>query len=232
MRGIERALCLPLGCLRGQPVAFVIASLNFQLAWVSALLPYHHRYAHGAGLSPPFLVGGELLVWVVKEPVWQPRPPIPHDHVLLYDHSVSVPGAPLVIVSLAEVFSGLRLSAVLEGPTCERCNRLCAAETRVVWTSLGSATFSGVLCSYLPPSLLVTQALAGLSYTTIGPHRHHGVVPTSLRRQCRCHVPPIAPLPGDLSRPVAPVPPPQSLIAFFLGTMLPQNPMATASSPL
>ena len=188
---IERCLCFPPGSLVGVSLAYVQSTLELLIHWVNALLQMNHRYSQGSALSPHFLIGGELVIWLIVDPVTYHNEHLesPINDFLLYDFSADDPCIPLTSVPTASFLTSLRSTLVLRGHPCVRCHRTCAATAEVVWLPSGPESFAGRLCVHMPSEEPITQLLASRSITRFDSISLPGVVPSSLRRGRPCSLP-------------------------------------------
>ena len=184
----ERSLCLPLGSLHGLSCFYFDAVVRLLLEWVSAVLPFSHRISGGAAYSPPFIIDGGVVVWIVESPQWMASDPCDPTMVLYYANEVTK--NVLVNVVTSEFFAGLRHALLVYGPCCSRCLRPCAATLQVIGHPTAGSSPTLSVCTYLYPGTPVTQAMAALSETYFEGMALPGVVPTSLRcgRPCRVAV--------------------------------------------
>lgn len=201
----EHSLCLPAGSLTGLPLFYVVAVVHVLLDWIAALVVKSRRYSRGAAISPPFLINGEVIVWIVEDPIWVSHPILRPGSVFFYEPSAG--HYRLSSIELVTLLQRIQSGVVLSGPICRSCLRLAASSAEVPWVSIllrDNISITGDLCCFMPLSTPITQELASRSVTRFGPIILSGVVPTSLRRQKFCT--PV--LPPSVSRPCLDASPP------------------------
>ena len=129
-RTAERSLCLPPGSLRGISRVYLSSILRLLVEWVTVLLPFCHRVSRGAAYSPPIIIDGDVVVWIVESPQWLPSVTWDSGMAIYYERGTSE--NVLVGCVISDFFLGLRSSIFVSGQCCPRCLRPCAASLQVI----------------------------------------------------------------------------------------------------
>ena len=115
---VDRSLNLSPGTLTGLSSTYVADTLRLLLDWVTTLLPLGRRIQQGAAFSPPFIVHGELVAWVIESPHWESTADADSDAVPFYDTPDESAVSRLASASSTAFFARARSTLILAGPVC------------------------------------------------------------------------------------------------------------------
>ena len=189
---LQRTVCSLLGCdadaLHAINFAAWLPAFQLVEAWLGRLCSMAHQLKPDDGISPPMLLGGEPIVWVVKDPVWLDIKQDPKNSIPWYFNS-SLSSSPCYLGFLSRTKLPDMLSRVISaaGTQCTWCLRPTAASVSLnIQSSIASCPHFAGLCPCSRESLPVTQGLVARTRSEFGGIPLPGVVLFPSQRMFLC----------------------------------------------